>query len=214
MLADFFSGPCKLKICGVTTEEDLAGLIDLRVDALGLNFWPSSKRYCPPEKARTFSPSSQGKILRVGVFVNNAFPLASDLFKEGVIDVVQLHGDETLSQVTTLLDAQIPVIWAVSATKIPPHLPSSPHFALLLDTPAGSAYGGTGKTFDWTIARTFRHHHPETPVLLAGGLKAENVAEAHAAARPSAVDIASGAEIRPGLKDFAKVRSILTALRK
>ena len=212
MHLEFFASKTSLKICGVTSLEDALALADLNVDALGINFWPSSKRYCSPELARTFAPEVKGKILRVGVFVNNARPLAEELYNEDLIDVVQLHGDETRKDIEFFLAQNIPVIRAVSATNIPDDLPSDENFALLIDTPAGKDYGGTGKTFDWSIAREFMANNPGLPILLAGGLTPNNAAEALASVQPAALDIASGAEIGPGVKDFDKINSLLSIL--
>jgi phosphoribosylanthranilate isomerase len=126
--------------------------------------------------------------------------------------VVQLHGDESREDIDYFLDQNIPVIRAVSAKNLPSDLPSDKDFALLIDTPAGKDYGGTGKTFDWSIAREFIASHPEFPILLAGGLNPENAAEALASVQPAALDIASGAEISPGVKDFSKINSLLSIL--
>lgn len=212
MLAQFLSPEPSLKICGVTTADDARMLVDLGVHALGINFWPKSKRYCAPETARKFSRPLSGQILRVGVFVNNGEELAEELIQNDIIDVVQLHGDESLDTVHNFLKKDIPVIRAVSALNLPvDSLPES-NFGLLIDTPAGKDYGGTGKTFDWTIARDFSSTHPSVPVILAGGLTPENAGEALSTVKPAALDVASGAETSPGHKDFEKVRSLLTNL--
>jgi len=212
MLAEFLSPTPSLKICGVTTGSDARKLVELGVQALGLNFWPISKRYCSPETARSFAPSISGQILRVGVFVNNSRPLGEKLFAEGLIDVVQLHGDETFEDVAYFLKKDIPVIRAVSALKLPKGDLPSQNFALLIDTPAGKDYGGTGQTFDWTIARDFIDSHPGLPVILAGGITPLNAAAALQAAHPVALDVASGAEISPGHKDFTKAQFLLSTI--
>ena len=153
-----------------------------------------------------------GGILRVGVFVNNSLPLAIELIDECLIDIVQLHGDETAEEVNFFIDQGIPVIRAVSADKLPDYELPSHNFALLIDTPAGKDYGGTGKTFDWSIARKFVQKTPEVPTLLAGGINPANAAEALAAVKPAALDIASGAESSPGIKDFKKVQALMQTL--
>ncbi len=213
MLDDFFSPAPSLKICGVTSLEDATQLVELGVPALGINFWPSSKRYCSPDDAWNFALEVKGRILRVGVFVNNARPLAAELFHAEVIDVVQLHGDESMEEVHFFLNQGIPVIRAVSAEALPEDPLPENNFALLIDTPAGKDYGGTGKTFDWSIAQTFREQNPALPVLLAGGLNPENAADAQKQVAPSALDIASGAERSPGVKDFAKISALMEALK-
>ena len=214
MLEAFLSPSPSLKICGVTTKSDASRLASLGVHALGLNFWPQSKRYCSPKLASQIAPQLAGDILRVGVFVNNARPLAADLIDECLIDVVQLHGDETEEDIHHFLDQNIPVIRAVSATKLPTFSLPQKNFALLIDTPAGSDYGGTGKTFDWSLAANFQKANPQIPLILAGGLNPTNAAEALAALKPAALDIASGAELSPGHKDFDKVQSLLDTLAK
>lgn len=199
-----------LKICGVTTRSDALELARLGVPALGVNFWEPSKRHCPPETARTFLPEIAGKILRVGVFVNNSRPLAAELFEEGLIDVVQLHGDESVEDLAFFLGEKIPVIRALPAGgDLVEKLGSSLPDALLLDTPAGKDYGGTGRTFDWGQALAAKQQFPDLPLILAGGLTPENAAEALRAVRPTGLDIASGAEISPGRKDFQKVGRLL-----
>jgi len=213
VLDRFFSDQPSLKVCGVTTIEDATALVQLGVDALGINFWEPSKRYCSPDDAWNFSQEVKGQILRVGVFVNNARPLAENLVKSDVIDVVQLHGDETVDEVRYFLEKGIPVIRAVSALELPQEKLPQENFAILIDTPAGKDYGGTGKTFDWSLARNFKDAHPDLPVLLAGGLNPENAAEAQKAVMPSALDVASGAESSPGVKDLKKVATMIDAIK-
>ena len=199
-----------LKICGVTTRADALELARLGVPALGVNFWEPSKRHCPPETARTFLPELAGKILRVGVFVNNSRPLASTLYNEGLLDVIQLHGDESPADMAFFLSEKIPTIRALPAgpnlaTRLGTPLPD----ALLLDTPAGKNYGGTGQTFDWSQAIAAETQFPNLPLLLAGGLTPENAAQALQSVHPTGLDIASGAERSPGRKDFDKVRKLI-----
>ena len=212
MLDDFFSSIPSLKICGVTRLADAERLAKLKVAALGLNFWPSSKRYCSPENASTISSHVAGDILRVGVFVNNSLPLAIELIDECLIDIVQLHGDETEEDILFFIEQGIPVIKAVSADKLPNYKLPCRNFALLIDTPAGKDYGGTGKTFDWSIAGDFVQNYPKIPTLLAGGINPTNAAEALAKVKPAALDIASGAESSPGNKDFGKIQALMKTI--
>lgn len=198
-----------VKICGITRGSDADLLVNLGIDALGVNFWPQSRRYCDPEIAESFLSEVKDRILRVGVFVNNSRPLGEELYKNGLIDAVQLHGDETIHDIDHFLSENIPVIRAVSAEKIPDYELPKENFALLIDTPAGKEYGGTGRTFDWSIARNFIEENPEIPIILAGGLTPENAADAIAQVKPVAIDVASGAEESPGMKDSKKVRAFL-----
>lgn len=202
-----------LKICGVTTQSDAHRLVELGVDALGVNFWPQSKRYLVPEEAGWLRDLA-GLILRVGVFVNESAELPLSLMKAGLIDVVQLHGDETPEDVRIYQDSGVPFFKAIGV-KTREDLERALEFrahAILLDAHAPGVYGGTGETFDWNAAIDFKSRHPELPLILAGGIVPENAALAAAKVSPAALDIASGAEISPGIKDFDKVSALLAAL--
>lgn len=200
-----------LKICGVTIAKDAEGLIELGVDALGVNFWPQSKRYINPDLAAPFLKSAKGKIIRVGVFVNADAALPRQLLENDLIDLAQFHGDETPEYCSAFADQSLPFIKAIGV-KNKASLDNVTDYqatAILLDTPAPGVYGGTGEKFNWTHAIDFINSHPETPVLLAGGITPHNAADAIQQVRPSVLDIASGAELSPGLKDFHKVKSLL-----
>ncbi|MEO7099159.1 MAG: phosphoribosylanthranilate isomerase [Luteolibacter sp.] len=204
-----------LKICGVTTRADADQLVALGVDALGANFWPKSKRYLAPEEAAWLRDLA-GKILRVGVFVNEGSELPLLLYKEGLIDAIQLHGDETPEDSAPFREAGVPFIKAIGV-KTRADLERAAEFgaaAILLDAHAPGVYGGTGEVFDWAVAAEFLEQHPGLPVILAGGIVPGNAALAAETVRPAALDIASGAEISPGVKDFQKVAAFLTALHR
>lgn len=205
-----------LKICGITKADDATRLAEMGVDALGINFWPKSKRYLSPEDARKLPADLAGKIVRVGVFVNAEPDLPRQLIEDGIIDLAQFHGDEPPSYCASFADAGLPFIKAIgvkNATSLD-HISDYRATAILLDTPAPGVYGGTGEKFDWTHARDFIQANPNIPVLLAGGITPANAAEAIDMAHPAALDIASGAEISPGIKDFAKVQELITACRR
>ncbi len=202
-----------VKICGVTLPADGAELAQLGVEALGVNFWPGSKRYVAPEEAGWLRDLA-GKILRVGVFVNEPAALPLRLVKDGLIDVVQLHGDETPEDAAPFRDAGVTFIKAIGV-KTQDSLADATAFgaaAVLLDSHAPGVHGGTGETFDWDHAVRFREMHPEIALILAGGIVPENVRLAVETVRPAAIDIASGAESAPGVKDLNRVSAILTAL--
>lgn len=204
-----------LKICGVTTRDDAAQLVAMGVDALGVNFWPKSKRYLSAEKA-SWLIDLAGKILRVGVFVNETPALPLRLVRDGYLDVVQLHGDETPENAAAYRDAEIPFIKAIGV-KTRSDLKHATEYgaaAILLDAHAPGIYGGTGEVFDWEVAAEFRRQHPQLPVILAGGIIPENAALAAMCVLPAALDIASGAEISLGVKDFGKVAAFLTAIHR
>ncbi len=204
-----------LKICGVTTHDDANQLVKMGVDALGVNFWPLSKRYLPPSEA-TWLRDMAGEILRVGVFVNEDPELPLRLVRDGYLDVVQLHGDETPADAAPFREAEIPFIKAIGVKTLA-DLRRATDFgasAILLDAHAPGIYGGTGEVFDWEVASDFRRMNPSLPVLLAGGIVPENAGLAAMSVQPAALDIASGAEISPGIKDFQKVAAFLTALHR
>ena len=180
-----------LKICGVTTREDAGRLVSLGVDALGVNFWPRSKRFLAPEDAEWLRDLA-GKILRVGVFVNEPAELPLRLVRSGYLDAVQLHGDETPEDAAPFRDAGIPFIKAIGV-KTRADLQRATDYgaaAILLDAHAPGIYGGTGEVFDWEVASDFRRHHPQLPIILAGGIVPENAGLAAMSVQPAALDIA------------------------
>lgn len=202
-----------LKICGLTREIEACQLVALGVDALGVNFWPGSKRYLAPADAGWLGALA-GKILRVGVFVNAPPELPLRLHAEGLLDVIQLHGDESPADVAVFHAANIAMIKAIGV-KTSDELERAADYgaaALLLDAHAPGVYGGTGRSFDWNVATRFREQHPNLPLILAGGIVPENAALAARTVRPAALDVASGAESAPGVKDFDKVRALQDAL--
>ena len=213
---DSFFSPktTSLKICGITQPSDAEQLVDLGVEALGINFWEKSKRYCSPELAATYSPALNGKILRVGVFVNASEEEVLSCFRQDLIDVAQFHGDETNEFLAQFSRHQLPFIKAIGVAR-PDDLKDLDQFStpyLLLDAHAPGVYGGTGETIDWELAKEVIKNHPEFSFMLAGGITPENAGRAAQAVTPCALDIASGAESSPGIKDFDKVRSIQRGL--
>ena len=204
-----------LKICGILNRDDADRLAALGVDALGVNFWPRSKRYLAPENAGWLHDLA-GRILRVGVFVNEDPALPLRLISEGLLDAAQIHGDETPEDALPYQNAGVPFIKGIGV-KTKDDLERAVDFrasAILLDAHAPGVYGGTGETFDWNAAVDFKSRHPDLPIILAGGIVPENAALAASTVRPAALDVASGAEISPGIKDFGKVSALLAALNR
>lgn len=203
-----------LKICGVTLAADAERLAEMGIDALGANFWPKSKRFLNPSEADFLRPLA-GKILRVGVFVNAGPDHPRELIERGLIDVVQLHGDESREESQAYLDDGIPVIKALGIRdsddlKAATDFPAD---ALLLDAHAPGLYGGTGQTIDWIAAADFLKAHPKLSIILAGGIVPDNAAEALTSVHPAALDTASGSESSPGIKDFDKVDALWNAVK-
>lgn len=205
-----------LKICGITKREDAERLCELGVDALGVNYWPHSKRYIDPDAASGFLQAVKGEIMRVGVFVNADVELPLRLFEKGDIDLVQFHGDETVEYCRQFVDAGVPFIKAIGV-KNAESLEQIHEFgatALLLDAHAPGVYGGTGAVFDWDLAVALILANPSQPVLLAGGITVENAAAAAEQVSPAVLDVASGAESAPGVKDFDKVQRLVEAIQE
>ena len=205
-----------LKVCGVTLPDDAEQLAALGVPALGVNFWPQSKRYCSPESAANFLPALKDRILRVGVFVNADPELPAQLVRDGLIDVVQFHGDETADDCASFAALDIPFLKAIGVHGGTALDEAEDYRArgLLLDAHAPGVYGGTGQTIDWDLARQFVDTHPELPLILAGGITPENATAAIEAVHPAALDVASGSESAPGIKDFTKVAALLAACQR
>lgn len=210
----FNTDSTSLKVCGITLAEDAQQLVAEGIPALGVNFWPESKRFITPAKAAEFLPTLKGKILRVGVFVNAEQQQVLKLLKNDTIDVAQFHGDETPEYCAAFTNAGYPFIRALGVKNANSlsNIHNYQATAILLDTHAPGVYGGTGDTFDWNHARTVIEENPKLPILLAGGITADNAAEATTAIHPAALDLASGSESSPGIKDFNKIRTIQAAI--
>ena len=204
---------CKLKVCGVTQATDAVRLAALGVDAIGVNFWKGSKRYIDPHDAKPFLNEIKGSILRVGVFVDEEISRVKEIYEEGLIDVAQLHGNEDRSYHEELVESGINLIQVIRVMKEDTEIKKPTYGAskILLDSHV-SGYGGAGESFDWNLARKFIIANPESEVILAGGITPENIAQA-AAIKPAMIDVASGAETSPGIKDFILIGKMLDSLK-
>ncbi len=189
-----------VKVCGVTSDADARAAIEAGANALGFNFWPRSPRYLSPEQAAAFVPALSG-ILKVGVFVDSPPEDVARVVRLAGLDVAQLHGSAAAPAGVTFWRAA-----AVQEPFDPTALADEGAQAYLLDAPAGSLHGGTGKTFDWSLIRAASRN-----IVVAGGLDASNVAHAISTARPWGVDACSKLESSPGAKDRAKVAAFVAA---
>jgi phosphoribosylanthranilate isomerase len=192
-----------IKICGITTQEDADAAIAGGANAIGFNFFPRSPRYVAPEQAAQIHSQN---VRRVGVFVNESPARIAEIAKVAALDVAQLHGDESPEQYPDGL-----AVW--KGARVDPAFDFeryrvSPAEALLLDGPAANLYGGSGKTFDWSLASQCRKR-----IIIAGGLDASNVALAVELAHPWGVDACSRIESAPGRKDHKKMLEFLQAAR-
>ena len=212
-LAPRADGLPKVKICGVTTAEDAREVAAAGADAVGINFWPRSKRYVAMESARAWLPDVA--VARVGVFVNATIAEITAVMESGLIDYAQLHGDETPEFVQVLVERGVRIVKALGVKDEASlaGLRDFPTEGILLDAHCSGEYGGVGETFDWELARRVVSDNPDRRIILAGGLTPDNVREAIDTVQPFAVDIASGAESAPGVKDLVKVRQLVERAR-
>jgi phosphoribosylanthranilate isomerase len=225
----------QIKICGITTVDDALLAAEAGADAIGLNFYEKSSRFLRSHSAAEIARSVDGRLIRVGVFVNAPPQSIIAASHAAPLDAVQLHGDEPpqmLAEVAVGAGREIsptamremsvirairvkgadllPVVEYVGETLRRGFRPA----AVLIDAYSASGYGGTGTITDWDAIGSQRERFQRIPLILAGGLTPENVAEAIAIARPDAVDVASGVESAPDKKDPAKVRDFVAAAKE
>jgi len=202
----------KVKICGITSFEDAQAAVEAGADALGFVFYEKSPRFINPLRAAKIISKLPPFIQTVGLFVNEETAQVNWTADYCGIDVVQLHGDETPED---CLEVKRRVIKAFRVQKIVSIAPLEKYqdyqvAGYLLDAWSPDAYGGTGRTFNWELAHSAKQYGP---VILAGGLCCENVAEAIKAVRPYGVDVSSGVESALGKKDAEKVREFIRAAK-
>lgn len=207
----------RVKICGVTLPDDAARASAAGADFIGLNFWPRSKRYVEPGRAPMLASVARGAGTSrlVGVFVDPEIDEVLAVTAQVDLDVIQLHGDETPDLVQRISRAVYRPVWKaipVGSARDIERLDIWPVEAILLDAPTPGR-GGAGAKFDWNLARQARERFPGLHVVLAGGLQPDNVAGAIRAVEPWAVDVASGVEAGPGIKDPGKLDAFIAAAR-
>jgi len=219
----------RIKICGLTREEDALFAAQAGADFLGMVFVPASPRCIDADRAKRIvhyvrgwmkqeherrlvdarcAPFEPREIRFVGVFANQPAVEIERIVKHAGLDVVQLHGDESADDVAA---TKVPVI---KAFRVGAELNEPVGYGVanwyLFDSAKESGQGGTGKRFDWNLLKALSE---EKPFFLAGGLRPENVAEAIRSVRPFAVDVASGVESAAGIKDHEKVRAFIDNVR-
>ncbi|ATX80837.1 phosphoribosylanthranilate isomerase [Mariprofundus aestuarium] len=198
----------RIKVCGITRLEDALAASALGVDAVGFVFYPKSPRYIEPAKAAAIIRQLPPFVSAVGLFVNPSQSFIAEVLHTVPLGVIQLHGDESpefcQAQRRRVLKA-IPVSDADDLKRAAAY-----NCPLLLDAkaPAG-VYGGTGRSFDWSLLHGFKHKYPLT---LAGGLNIDNVSESLAVRQWFALDVSSGVEMSPGIKDAEKMRAFVAAV--
>ncbi len=199
----------RVKVCGITRAQDAAAAAGLGVDALGFVFYPASPRYIAPHAAAEIIHGLSPFVSAVGLFVNPTQDEIDAVLDICPLDVLQLHGDEKPAFCAA---QQRRVIKAVAIREPADVLRISAFDCpVLLDAKAPpGVYGGTGEAFDWELVREAEHHHP---LILAGGLDGDNVGRALAVRQWQAVDVSSGVESSPGIKEYKKMQRFMAAVR-
>ena len=205
----------KVKICGITNLEDARFASGALADYLGFIFYPDSPRYIEPAKAGAINNWIEGPT-KVGVFVNQPLDDVNRIVKETGIEMVQLHGNES-PEYCSLVD--VPIIKAIHISedsktndieKLILSYSTNIDY-LLFDTKISGHWGGSGKVFDWSILESVSK---EIPFFLSGGLNASNIKNAIDVVQPDGVDLSSGLEESPGLKDFDKVEQFFEIMNE
>lgn len=196
----------KIKFCGLTRPEDIAATNALKPEYIGFVFAPKSKRYVSPQQAALLRARLDPAIKAVGVFVNEPPEAVARLLNEKLIDIAQLHGQEDAAYLARLRSLTAKPLWQAFRVENAAGLAAaarSPADMVLLDSGAG----GTGTVFNWKLLQGFPR-----PYILAGGLDADNAADAATRLHPYAVDVSSGIETA-GKKDPAKMAAFAAAVR-
>ena len=201
----------EIKICGITNVEDGLAAASAGADALGFVFHPASPRYVTPGRARDIIGSLPPAVCTVGVFVNLAAAEVLQIAELCGLDLIQLHGGETREYCRRFPRERVIKALSFRSEEEFTAMADYPVRAFLVDAHDPVRFGGTGKTCDWNLARKAAARHP---LILAGGLSAENILAALEAVHPLAVDISSGVEAAPGRKDHEKIRSVIDAVRR
>ncbi len=198
-----------VKICGITNVDDALDAIELGADYLGFNFYPDSPRYVDPLKAKEIIRDVPGAIAKVGIFVNADFQLVSDIAVDLELDCLQFHGDETPEYCNQFGRTW----WRAFRPQNIEDLSMIPQYQsdfLLIDSYVEKAFGGTGVVSNWDLAVNAKKYGK---LILSGGLKPENVEMALQTVKPYAVDVASGVEQSPGVKDRYKMEEFILRVK-
>jgi phosphoribosylanthranilate isomerase len=196
-----------VKICGITREADADVAVACGASAIGFIFWPKSPRYVEPEHAGAIVRSLPPFVTPVGVFVNETAAHVNAVADAVGLGAVQLHGDETPDMAAAL---RRPVVKALARIDAATVAAWPDRVRLLIDADDPARRGGTGARADWDAAANLARSRP---ILLAGGITPANVVEAVARVRPFGIDVSSGVEDAPGLKNADRIRDLFEALR-
>lgn len=198
-----------VKICGITRLEDAEAAVAAGAQALGFVFWPDSPRFIDPHRARAIVSVLPPFVTTVGVFVNQPAEYVNGVASLVRLGAVQLHGDESIGYAEALARSVIKAIAVTEATAGSAADAWPAKVAMLVDVHDRRRRGGTGRTIDWTIAAAIAARRQ---TILAGGLTPDNVADAIVRVRPFGIDVSSGVECSPGVKDHGRIRALFEAV--
>jgi len=197
-----------VKICGITSYKDAEIAVNYGASAIGMIFYQDSPRYIYPEKVGEWISAVPSKLKKVGVFVNEKGKNIKTIVEKLNLDYIQLHGDESPEYCNKMIR---PVIKAfrVGVGFDPNIIDNFQVHAFLFDTYQKGESGGTGKSFKWDLISGL---NIDTPIILSGGLNAENIIKGIETVKPSALDVNSGVELKPGVKDKVKIEKLFNAI--
>ncbi len=208
--------PVLTKICGISTPETMDAALAAGASHIGFVFFPQSPRYVTPDKAAALAARVQGRAKIVGLFVNPADAVMMQTLNKVPLDIIQLHGEESPSLAAHIKADSRKALWKAIPVRKPKDLLQAEQYIGVADVilydakppPGVNLPGGNGLRFDWDVLRGHRH---VLPWALSGGLDANNIAEAVRVTRATLLDVSSGVESAPGVKDVDKIAAFLQA---
>jgi len=201
----------KVKICGITNLYDALRISELRPDALGFVFYKKSPRYITPNKAKEIIRKIPSSVQKVGVFVNEKEDNIIHIAKDLKLDILQLHGNESPQFCKRFKNYKVIKVFRVEDEKSLKDLRLYTVWGFLFDSYQKNLFGGTGEEFNWEIIKSLKLK--KRNIFLSGGLNAKNIKSAIGFIKPNWVDVSSSVEIKPGKKDYKKVKDFIEAVR-
>jgi len=202
----------KVKICGITNLEDALNSVNAGCDAVGFVFYKKSPRYITPQKAKGIINRLSPDVIKIGVFVNAKEKQVKRIAKLCNLDMLQFHGEESPEFCDKFNGFKVIKEFRINDRIDLKNMLKYKPFAYLLDTFVKSKRGGTGKQFNWELAKHI--NGIKKPIFLSGGLTAKNVKRAIKQVRPDWVDVSSSVEIKPGKKDHKKVKEFIETVKR
>ena len=197
-----------VKICGITSCEDAELAVNYGASAIGMIFYQESPRNIYPDKVKSWVSSIPEKVKKVGVFVNEKQKYIETITEKLNLDYIQLHGDEPPEYCNKMIKPVIKV-FRVGNNFYPNIIDNFQVHAFLFDTYQTGKHGGTGRNFNWNLISDLK---TDTPIILSGGLSPNNIIKGIETVQPSAIDVNSGVELKPGVKDKVKVEKLFNTI--